>query len=607
MGLPYLERRHIVGCQRVEEVLRPLALKIEHAHVRYVEQPGAGARGTVLGAHRGIPHGHIPPGERHHLGAQLFVQRVQRGCLERPVFRLDPLEGRQRAAHRSARPAADVVRLAGVDPHSVRVPVDAILADVRFVGQHADAHRARDFGVDVVRIEGDETIRQIAQPHRNEIGILLDMQQVRAVVEAVQHAPRQELPGRIEQSGGLEIAITQRQHVAGHHCIQETGWVRPVDIQCGPAAPLRRCLRQDAEMLLDHVVLFGITSQVRHGDIDACAAPQPLHFAPGRVQHVEIDLGAPRLPRAAATVTEGLAAEQHIGHDIRQPVDLRLAEAALRDPRRAQPDARGAEGRFIARNRVPVADDPSQVEDARGRIAAERGAVLAGHGLTIDQQHMAFGAAMRDAQPARSQPVRQPLGIGHDLELQRSELIGARQLERHRHRGDRVHVRSALLAGEHRAVELAPQLRIGGHQHRAARPGHRLVRGEADDVSIPHGSREDARRHQAGHVRDIGQQIRAHLVGDGAEFRPVGRIGVGREPGNDDLGPGVERLLPDRVVVQVIGLFVDVVAGNVVDQPAPVNRAAMRQMAAVQQVESHDGVARLEQRAIYGVIGRGAA
>ena len=197
-------------------------------------------------------------------------------------------------------------------------------------------------------------------------------------------------------------------------------------------------------------------------------------------------------------------------------------------------------------------------------------------------------------------------GVGHDLLLEPDELRRARQLECDRHARDGVDVRAALLAGEDRGVDLGGQLLVGGQDARAARAVERLVRGEADDVRVADRAGHDPRGDHPGDVRDVGQQIGAHRVGDLAEARPVGHPGVRGEAGDDHLGlvlPG-QRL--DLVVVQPLGDGVDAVGDDLVQLAGAVDRAAVRQVAAVQQAHAHHHVARLHQRIVDRAVGRRA-
>ena len=66
--------------------------------------------------------------------------------------------------------------------------------------------------------------------------------------------------------------------------------------------------------------------------------------------------------------------------------------------------------------------------------------------------------------------------------------------------------------------------------HAGARSAQRLVRGGGDDVGVLARVGMHARRHQAGDVRHVHQEDRAHRIGDLAEAREIddARIGAAR-------------------------------------------------------------------------------
>ena len=64
-------------------------------------------------------------------------------------------------------------------------------------------------------------------------------------------------------------------------------------------------------------------------------------------------------------------------------IHVRLFEAALCDPRRAEAQAGRVERGLVAGDGVAVDDDSGDVEDARGEVAHERRAVGTNNGFTI--------------------------------------------------------------------------------------------------------------------------------------------------------------------------------------------------------------------------------
>ena len=195
------------------------------------------------------------------------------------------------------------------------------------------------------------------------------------------------------------------------------------------------------------------------------------------------------------------------------------------------------------------------------------------------------------------------LRVGKDLLLKCDELVGCRQLERDGHRRDGVDVRPALLAGEHGAVNALGQFFACGEDARRARPAQRLVRGERDDVGIADRRGEHAGRDHARHVADVGHQVRAHAVGNLAEALPVRRVRVRRVTGDDHARLVLRGELGDLVIVQPLGLQIHRVGHDVIVLARAVDRAAVRQVAAVHQAHAHHRVAGLEQRLVHGVVG----
>ncbi len=165
---------------------------------------------------------------------------------------------------------------------------------------------------------------------------------------------------------------------------------------------------------------------------------------------------------------------------------------------------------------------------------------------------------------------------------------------------------TALLAGEHAAIHFGGDVAAVGDDHRAARTRQRLVGREADHVGDADRRRIDPGDHQPGDVGDVRHQVSADLVSDVAELLPIGRERVAGVPGDDDLGLMLARQSADRVVVEQFGFRIDAVANGVVLLAAARDRAAVRQVTALQQIQPHDGVADVDQAAEDGAVGRRA-
>src|SRR5690606_33743740 len=114
---------------------------------------------------------------------------------------------------------------------------------------------------------------------------------------------------------------------------------------------------------------------------------------------------------------------------------------------------------------------------------------------------------------------------------------------------------------------------------------------------------ENAAEDQAGDMRDVRHQVRADFIGDFAELVPVGRIGIAGVTGDDYLRLVLNCQRANRVIVQPFGFRVDAIAHSVVELAAAGDGAAMRQVAALQQVHAHNRVADVDQRGENGAVG----
>ena len=176
-------------------------------------------------------------------------------------------------------------------------------------------------------------------------------------------------------------------------------------------------------------------------------------------------------------------------------------------------------------------------------------------------------------------------------------------LERHGLAGDDVLQRAALLAREHRRVDLLGDVGVVGQDDAAARTGEGLVRRGRGDVRVRHRRRVQPGGDQPGEVRHVHHQVGAHGVGDPAELGEVQLPGVGGPAGNDQLrlvllGQALHLGHVDPVV-----LFADLVRDHVVEPAGEVDPHAVGQVPAVGQVQAHDGVARLDQRVHHRGVG----
>ena len=156
------------------------------------------------------------------------------------------------------------------------------------------------------------------------------------------------------------------------------------------------------------------------------------------------------------------------------------------------------------------------------------------------------------------------------------------------------------MRGEDGRVERLLVLR-GREDDPAARAAQRLVRRARDEVGDAHRVGIEARGHQAGVVRHVDHEQRAHLVGDVAEALPVGAQRVGGGAGHDHARVELAREVAHLVVVDLLGLA-QAVGHGVVELAGEVHRRAVREVAAVRERHAEDRVAGLEHGHVDGLV-----
>ena len=201
---------------------------------------------------------------------------------------------------------------------------------------------------------------------------------------------------------------------------------------------------------------------------------------------------------------------------------------------------------------------------------------------------------------------RQLLRVGDDPARVVGVLGGRALLEVDRLRRDGVHLRAALHHREDRPVERRRVLLLADQGARARAAQH-LVRREGDDVRIRHRAGDGLPGHQPDEVRGVDPEDRADLVGEVAEELEVDEPGDRTAAGEDDLGPVLARQRGDLVVVDVLGLLVHAVVDGVEPLAGEGHLRAVRQVAAVRQRHGEQGLARLHEGAVDGLVRAGAA
>ena len=90
------------------------------------------------------------------------------------------------------------------------------------------------------------------------------------------------------------------------------------------------------------------------------------------------------------------------------------------------------------------------------------------------------------------------------------------------------------------------------------------------------------------------------------EARVVPRARIRRAAAKDQLRPRLARERLDAVQVDAMRLGVDLVLRRLVNDAREIHAPAVRQMAAERQAEAHDGIARLREREVHGLVRRRA-
>ena len=102
----------------------------------------------------------------------------------------------------------------------------------------------------------------------------------------------------------------------------------------------------------------------------------------------------------------------------------------------------------------------------------------------VDQHQVVVGAARDDVEAEALQLLGERAGVLHDV-LRVDLEVGAKRLaEGDRLRGDHMHQRPALQAGEDRGVDLLRHLLVVGEDQAAARAAQRLVRRRGHDMRM---------------------------------------------------------------------------------------------------------------------------
>ena len=109
--------------------------------------------------------------------------------------------------------------------------------------------------------------------------------------------------------------------------------------------------------------------------------------------------------------------------------------------------------------------------------------------------------------------------------------------------------------------------------------------------------------HQPGEMRHVDQVERADFVGNLPHTGKIDDARIGAASADDQLGPFLLGQLFQLVVIDRFGFFGHAVRNDVVRLAGEIQRMAVREMAAMRQVQSHDGIAGLQHRRVSCHVG----
>jgi len=219
----------------------------------------------------------------------------------------------------------------------------------------------------------------------------------------------------------------------------------------------------------------------------------------------------------------------------------------------------------------------------------------------VDQHEVVVGAAGDEGEAVFLQRLGEHVGVVDHVLGVGLERGVERLLEPDRLPGDVVHERAALPAGEHGLVDVVGELLVAHHDP-AATGADRLVRGAGDEVGDPDRRGGDAGGDEPGDVGDIGEVVGVDRIGGRLDLLPVDRARVRGVAGDDDVRLELLGRLAEPLVVDVAGVGVDLVLLDLVDLAREVRGVAVREVAAVVQVEGEDLVAGLQDGVVDGLV-----
>lgn len=311
--------------------------------------------------------------------------------------------------------------------------------------------------------------------------------------------------------------------------------------------------------------------------------------------------------------------------DISNADEVVLSEATAGHCRGTHAKTAGNEGRTVTRDGVLVGSNADELEDALDTAAVHT------MRLQVSKNQMVVGTAANKAISKTSlalivaKTLGKSLGVGKNLGLIGVEVRGLSLLQGNRESRDSVVVRATLVTWEDGGVDGAFKVvhlidlclgvlasnPLAEEDQGTTRTTKTLVAGGGNDVGILEGARKNLGSDQAGDMGHISEHVGVDLVANLTDALVVNQATVGAGAGNDDLGAVEERKLLKLLVVDESGLLIQAVrdslkvlgdGGNLLGG----RLVAVRKMATVWQVETHQSVVRLHEGRVDVKVGRGA-
>ncbi len=420
---------------------------INDPHVRNVKEASRAPHGPVLVSDGGVPQRHLPPGKGSHFGPVLHVPIVERSAARGAILLL-PLEGRKRLSCRFGivgRGEADEIRFVRDGRRRVRGEIDVPAQPTLLHIQLAHDDRPWQFGPQVSVVETHVPIGKVTQPGDDPPGAIRRHEQPVAKVGAgaLEQPAAHHPPIPLQQRDRPPLSRRQVADVVGRDLFDKSARPAPFNFE---QAILFLPLPQFRDQAMMRV------AGAWHLEINPGPLCQVGHLLAQLLQHIEIYL-APVDRAAHAGVGDRLGALHSAGDDLGNLFHLRLPQAALSDPGRAQPDTAGIGSRLVAGDGIFVDDQAHHVEDRSRDATHQRSVVAPAHGFAVEQQQVSVGAATGDAQAVTGEGAGQSYRVSHRLVLKCAELLSLRQAESDGHSSKLVDVGAALQAGKDGPVD----------------------------------------------------------------------------------------------------------------------------------------------------------